>query len=168
MNNNYNDPFANSRPRNKRIIITGNLKRTNRETTNFNNIELGIAEKARIAWGYDDMSSFLRALATSTLEPPELKIPEINNEIAEKLNTVFSEITLLINEIDNNHNSKKEENIRITLQNLFTLMELISLVRQELYGNLDKNTLYNFAIHTFTNDELKTIAVNILENGNDK
>lgn len=100
MNNNYNDRFANLIPRNKKIIITDNLKRTNRETTNFNKIELDIAEKARIAWGYDDMSSFLRALATSTLEPPELKIPEINKEIAEKLNAVFSEVTLLIHEID--------------------------------------------------------------------
>jgi len=168
MNNNYNDPFANLIPRNKKIIITDNLKRTNRETTNFNKIELGIAEKARIAWGYDDMSSFLRALATSTLEPPELKIPEINKEIAEKLNAVFSEVTLLIHEIDKDQDFAKEQNIKITLQNLFILMELLSLTRQELYGNLDKNTLYNFAIHIFTTAELKTMAANILENRNDQ
>lgn len=168
MNNNYNDPFANLIPRNKKIIITDHLKRTNRETTNFNKIELDIAEKARIAWGYDDMSSFLRALATSTLEPPQLKIPEINKEIAEKLNTVFSEVTLLIHEIDKNKGFAKEQNIKITLQNLFTLMDLLSLVRQELYGNLDKKTLFDFTIHTFTADEMRNMMATMLEKRHDQ
>jgi hypothetical protein len=167
MNNKYNDPFTNSRPRNKKIIIADNLKRTNRETTNFNNVELGIAEKARIEWGYDDMSSFLRALATNTLEPPELKIPEINKEIAEKLNTAFSEVTLVINEIDKNQALTKEQNIKITLQNLFTLMDLLSLVRQELYGNLDKKTLFDFTIHTFTTDEMRNMMATMLEKRHD-
>lgn len=166
MNNNYNDPFEKTRPVDKRKPEL-RLKRTNRETTNLNDHELHLAEINRERLGYDDMASFIRAKILDESPRPIINIPEINIKTADALIELYDNFNKALVAIDACATASKHQQLIDLIQSFYAFGDVAAQARQELYGNMDHETLFNFMVHVLTPDEFNALALKTQERNHD-
>ena len=166
MNNNYNDPFEKTRPIDKRKPEL-KLKRTNRETTNLNDHELHLAELNRERLGYDDMASFIRAKILDESPRPIINIPEINIKTADALIELYDNFNKALAAINSCAIASEHQQPIDLIQSFYAFGDVAAQARQELYGNMDHETLFNFMVHVLTPDEFNTLALKTREKDHD-
>lgn len=166
MHNNYNDPFEKTRPIDKRKPEL-KLKRTNRETTNLNDHELHLAELNRERLGYDDMASFIRAKILDESPRPIINIPEINIKTANALIELYDNFNKALAAINSCAITSEHLQSIDLIQSFYAFGDVAAQARQELYGNMDHETLFNFMLHVLTPDEFNTLALKIREKNHD-
>lgn len=166
MNNNYNDPFEKTRPVDKRKPEL-KLKRTNRETTNLNDHELHLAELNRERLGYDDMASFIRAKILDESPRPIINIPELNIKTADALIELYDNFNKALAAINACVTASEHQQPIDLIQSFYAFGDVAAQARQELYGNMDHETLFNFMVHVLTPDEFNALALKTREKDHD-
>ena len=166
MNNNYNDPFDKIRPIDNRKPEL-KLKRTNRETTNLNDHELHLAELNRERLGYDDMASFIRAKILDESPRPIINIPAINIKTADALIELYDNFNKALAAINACATKSEHQQPIDLIQSFYAFGDVAAQARQELYGNMDHDTLFNFMVHVLTPDEFNALALKTQERNHD-
>ncbi|WP_316675478.1 hypothetical protein [uncultured Tolumonas sp.] len=166
MNNNYIDPFEKTRPIYK-MKPELKLKRSNRETTNLNDHELHLAEQNRERLGYDDMASFIRAKILDESPRPIINIPELNIKTADALIEMYNNFNTALAAINACATASEHQQPVDLIQSFYAFGEVAAQARQELYGNMDHETLFNFMVNVLTPDEFNALVLKTQERKHD-
>ncbi|MFD1006750.1 hypothetical protein [Oceanisphaera ostreae] len=133
-------------------------KRTNRETTNFNNAELNQALKEMRSSGFTDMSSFLRARALNEVSKPVFNVPKINEEARAQLISTSSNLNQFLKLAHEGKASIGIENLEQVVNYVIDLNNSTQLMRKEMRGQISNEGIKELA-EQLTTEELMLIII---------
>lgn len=131
-------------------------KRTNRETTNFNNAELKKALYEMKKHNFTDMSSFLRSRALYEVTKPIFNVPEVNEALRAQLVSTSSNLNQFIKAVHEGKESIGIGSVESIVNYVIELSHDTNLMRKEMRGQISKAGIIELA-EQLTTEELLII-----------
>lgn len=142
-----------------RKTMPENMRRTIRETTNFNQKESKIAQLNMINAGYTEMATYLRALAMHTTNHAIINVPPINKEAMVRVAQATTALEEALEQLEENKeyatNPKKVQKL---LDNSLRVIEFMLDLAQKFMGELNTKEKTNIA-RSLTKEELIKILI---------